>query len=55
MVKKIVLVKRYTAKCETPEEIKEFNDFYDLEEARLNYEFKMQREWAITDFMEKNF
>lgn len=63
-MKTIKLIQRYSGKCETPEEIKAFNDFYDLEEARLEHESKMQRdwneteegkEWAITVFMEKNF
>lgn len=64
MVKEIVLVQRYTSNPKTPEEIKAFNDFYDLEEERLNQESEMQkewnntdegREWCITVFMENNF
>ena len=52
---KIKLVNRYSIGNGTKEEVDEFNRFYDLEEARLNHEDKMQREWAITDFMEKIF
>jgi hypothetical protein len=54
-MKTIVLNNRYSIGKGTPEEIKKFNDFYDLEEARFAYEEKIQREWAITHFMETVF
>jgi len=51
----IKLVNRYSIGKGTPEEIKKFNDFYDLEEARLNYENKICDEANIEDFMRENF
>ncbi len=51
----ITLVNRYSIGTGTKKEVDEFNKFYDLEEARLNHEEKMQIDWAITDFMEKMF
>lgn len=54
-MKTIVLNNRYSVGKGTPEEIKKFNDFYDLEEARLNAETQMQIDWDIEEFMRANF
>lgn len=55
MVKKIVLVQRYSAECKTPEQIKAFNDFYDLEEARMNHERQICIDYNIEVFMSEVF
>ena len=40
------VVNRYSIGKGTPEEMKSFNDFYDLEEARFAYENWIQRLYA---------
>ena len=52
---KIKLIQRYSSKCETKEEIKAFNEFYDLEEARFIHEAKICNDYNIEEFMRNNF
>ncbi len=52
---KIKLIQRYSGKCETKEEIKAFNEFYDLEEARMNHETQICIDYDIEEFMRNNF
>jgi|GEM_PF-5053758 hypothetical protein len=40
------VVSRYSIGKGTPEEIKAFNDFMDLEESRFDYEHWIQREYC---------
>lgn len=44
-MKNIIIVPRYSGELKTEEQIKDFNEFYDLEEARLNHERDMEIEW----------
>lgn len=39
------LISRYGNTLDTEEKIKEFNEFYDLEESRLNQERQVEIEW----------
>lgn len=49
------LTNRYSIGKGTPEEIKRFNDFYDLEEARMKHESKLCDDYNIEEFMRENF
>lgn len=39
------VVPRYSGELKTQKQIKEFNEFYDLEESRQNHERDMEIEW----------
>lgn len=51
----IKLINRYSIGKGTPEEIKAFNDFYDLEEARFKHESQICNDYNIEEFMRNTF
>lgn len=44
-MKTINIVPRYSGELKTKEQIKNFNEFYDLEEARFEHERNIEIEW----------